>query len=174
MKLDKKNYNPHYWLSFKNSRIIASKIVDKLIELDPRDRYFYQKKLQNFVEKLNELEKSSQKFKSLKNKKIIITHPAFDYLAQELGLEIIGYLKTEEGEGISPNKLLDLALKIKQNNIKTIFVEKGMIDQTVIQFAKIYNLKMVELDPLEISSQNQLFTETLKENIEKIYNNLSL
>jgi len=47
-----------------------------------------------------------------------------------------------------------------------------MIDTTVLQFAKIYNLKIIELDPLETVLSEQVFTKTLKENIEKLYNNL--
>lgn len=172
LKFDKKNVNAHYWLSLKNSKIIATKITSKLTEIDPKNAIYYKKQLQNFFQGVDELEKLSKNFKNLKNNKIIVTHPAFDYLAKELGLEIIGYLKTEEGEGISADQLIDLALKIKKYNIKSIFVEKGFIDQAVLQFAKIYSLKIIELDPLEIASPEQIFTVTLKENIEKIYNNL--
>ncbi|MEM0231981.1 MAG: metal ABC transporter substrate-binding protein [Candidatus Methanomethyliaceae archaeon] len=172
IKYNKKIVNSHYWLSLKNSKIIATKIATKLIELDSKNKDFYIFNLHKFYKEIDGLRKYTTKFSQLKNNKILVTHPGFDYLAKELNLEIIGYLKTEEGEGIAPRDLLNLAIKIKENNIKTIFVEKGMIDTTVLQFAKIYNLKIIELDPLETALSEQVFTKTLKENIEKLYNNL--
>lgn len=172
IKLDKKRFNPHYWLSLKNSKIIASNITKKLLEIDPQNKNFYIKNLNNFYDRINELEKISEEIKKLKNKKIILTHPAFDYLADELGLEVVGYLKTEEGEGISAKEFLNLATAVKKYNLKVVFVEKGFEDFTVRQFANLYNLNLVLLDPLETTSHNQLYSLTMQENLNKIYNNL--
>jgi len=167
-----KTVNPHYWLSLENSKKIAINITKKLNEIDQNNKNFYSANLNKFFDEIKNLKQLSETIKNKKNKKIVITHPGFDYLAKEIGLEIIGYLKTEEGEGINPKEILNLAIKIKENNIKTLLVEKGMVDQTVIQFAKIYNLNIVELDPLEVASSNQTYTSTMKENILKIYNSL--
>jgi len=167
-----KTVNPHYWLSLENSKKIAINITKKLSEIDRNNKNFYSANLNKFFDEIKNLKQLSETIKNKKNKKIVITHPGFDYLAKEIGLEIIGYLKTEEGEGINPKEILNLAIKIKENNIKTLFVEKGMIDQAIIQFAKIYNLNIVELDPLEVASSSQTYTSTMKENILKIYNSL--
>lgn len=168
----KKRINPHYWLSLKNAKIIASNITKKLIAIDPQNQNFYIKNLNNFYSKIDELNKIGEAIKKLENKKIIVTHPSFDYLAQELGLEITGYLKTEEGEGIGAKEFLDLATAVKKHNIKFIFVEKGFEDFTIKQFANLYNLDLIILDPLEIASQDQLYSITMQENLNKIYNNL--
>lgn len=167
-----KRINPHYWLSLKNSKIIATNIAKKLIEIDPENKNFYLKNLETFYMRINELEKIAEEIKKLKNKRIILTHPSFDYLAQELGLEIVGYLMTEEGEGISAKEFLELAQAVKKYNIKVIFVEKGFEDSTVEQFANLYKLNLVIIDPLEIASSNQLYSTTMKENLSKIYNYL--
>lgn len=168
----KKRINPHYWLSLKNAKIIALNITRKLIEIDPVNKNFYIKNLEIFYKKINELEKIAEEIKKEGNVRIILTHPSFDYLAQELGLKIIGYLKTEEGEGISAKEFLKLASAVKEGGVKFILVERGFEDSTVNQFAKLYSLNILNIDPLEISSNDQLYTLTMQENLNKIKYNL--
>jgi len=165
--------NPHYWLSLKNLKGIAKDIYITLVDIDPNYSEYYFKNYQKFLVKLDELKNYEENFKNIKNKKIIVTHSALDYLAQELNLKIVGYLKTEEGRDLSVKEFYNLVNLIKKENVKIIIAEKGFITESVRQFAKIYNLKLVEIDPLEVMNlEKENIIDIMKDNLEKIYKSM--
>src|SRR5215472_13096976 len=49
--------NPHYWLDPENGKRVAKEIADKLSELRPNDRAFYQQRLADFTSRLDTAEK---------------------------------------------------------------------------------------------------------------------
>jgi len=165
--------NPHYWLSVDNLKEISKNIYVTLIETDPDYSWYYFKNYQILMNKLNEIKKYEGKFKNLKNKKIIATHPAVDYLAKEINLQILGYLKTEEGKDLSVKDFYNLVNFVKKENIKTLIAEKGFLTESVRQFAKIYNLNIVEINPLEVMDlEKENIIKVMQNNLEKIYQNI--
>src|SRR6187455_2312390 len=49
--------NPHYWMDPENGKRIAKQIADKLSELRPNDRAYYQQQLAGFTARLDTAEK---------------------------------------------------------------------------------------------------------------------
>src|SRR5436305_6942751 len=49
--------NPHYWLDPENGKRIAKEIAEKLSELRPNDRPYFQQQLASFTSRLNDGEK---------------------------------------------------------------------------------------------------------------------
>src|SRR6516225_4544027 len=49
--------NPHYWLDPENGKRIGKEIADKLSELRPNDRAFFQQQLASFTSRLDTAEK---------------------------------------------------------------------------------------------------------------------
>src|SRR5437763_3953814 len=49
--------NPHYWLDPENGKRIAKEIADKLSELRPNDRAYFQQQLASFTSRLDDGEK---------------------------------------------------------------------------------------------------------------------
>jgi len=169
-----KNFvNPHYWLSLKNLKNIAKDIYITLVDIDPDYSEYYFKNYKKLINELTKLEKYEENFKHIKNKKIIATHPGVDYLIKELNLEIIGYLKTEEGKDLSVKEFYELVNIVKKENVKIIIGEKGFITESVKQFAKIYGLKIIQIDPLEVMDlEKENIVEIMKDNLEIIYQNM--
>src|SRR6266849_2679455 len=52
--------NPHYWMDPENGKRIGKEIADKLLELQPNDKAFYQQKLADFTSRLDAAEKRWQ------------------------------------------------------------------------------------------------------------------
>src|SRR5204863_3764287 len=49
--------NPHYWMDPENGKIIAQEIADKLIQLRPGDRAYFEQRAKDFTGRIDEAEK---------------------------------------------------------------------------------------------------------------------
>jgi len=171
---NKNKINPHYWLSLDNSIKLAENIYNILSTLDSQNRFYYLKNFNNFVHKINEVKNRYQPlFKSLSNKKIITTHPSFDYLSKDLDLNIVFTLKNLEGQDILPQDVLKLSKTIKKENIKVLVLEEGFEDNFSLQVSQIFNLKIAYVDPMEsLKNINLSYVDILQRNLDSIYNSL--
>ena len=113
--------NPHYHLSSKNILKVAEGISAALSGIDPGNTSYYNSNLQSFKDDLNEKLKQWTK-KSLKGRRYVTNHKYFEYLARELGFQIIGYI--EPKPGIPPSaghieELIEMMKKTKPDAILT-------------------------------------------------------
>lgn len=92
--------NPHYHLSAQNILGVARGMTHALSILDPEQASFYKANLAAFETKLKEKQKQWAGV-SLKGKRFVAYHRFFEYLAQEYGFQIVGYV--EEKPGIPPS-----------------------------------------------------------------------
>jgi zinc/manganese transport system substrate-binding protein len=113
--------NPHYHLSPRNIRNIAEGIARALSELDPDNAAFYQANATSFRARLDEKQKVWSQ-KPLRGKKFISYHKFFEYLANEYGFELVGYIEAKPGIPPSANhmeSLIDLARRARLAGILT-------------------------------------------------------
>ncbi len=113
--------NPHYHLSEQNILGVARGMTQALCSLDSEQASFYKTNLANFEAKLKEKRKEWAGI-SLKGKKFVAYHRFFEYLAQEFGFQIVGYV--EEKPGIPPSagyieKLVETMRRSKLDGIIT-------------------------------------------------------
>ncbi|MBF0208737.1 MAG: zinc ABC transporter substrate-binding protein [Oligoflexia bacterium] len=109
-----------------------------------------QQKLNNLQRELNNLDQEISKlfaaFRSLQ-KKFLVFHPAWGYFAKDYQLQQISIER--HGKSPGPRDLEQLAVLVRKNNIKTLFVTKQQIRKQAETWAKSLNIKkIVELDPL--------------------------
>jgi ABC-type Zn uptake system ZnuABC Zn-binding protein ZnuA len=117
------------------------------------------------LNKLNELSQLTKEFKPT-FLYLITQHNAFNYLAKELNLNIVGYLESANKE-LTPEELKFLIDRIKLLNLKVIFKEPGEESNLLKTIAQEYNLKIYELDPIEGKSGLNYF-DTYQKNIETL------
>jgi len=113
--------NPHYHLSPRNIRNIVEGIAQALSELDPDNGDFYKANAALFSARLDEKLKAWSQ-KPLRGKKFISYHKFFEYLANEYGFELVGYIEAKPGIPPSANhmeSLIDLARRAKLDGILT-------------------------------------------------------
>jgi len=81
-------YDPHIWLSPARATQQSQAICQALAEIDPENAAYYQDNLDRF---LQELQRLDQDFRSAlaphRGKKLVVSHAAFRYLAEDYGLE---------------------------------------------------------------------------------------
>ena len=116
--------NPHYWLDPENGKVIARAIFEKLAQLRPADRAFFEQRLNDFNGRIDAAEKrwlaAMAPYKGLK---VATYHRSFTNFADRFGLDVMGYVEPRPGIPPSPQHTLDLINEMKQQNVKLVLVE---------------------------------------------------
>jgi ABC-type Zn uptake system ZnuABC Zn-binding protein ZnuA len=116
--------NPHYWLDPENGKVIARAIFEKLAQLRPADRAFFEQRLNDFNGRIDAAEKRwLATMAPYKNLKVATYHRSFTNFADRFGLDVMGYVEPRPGIPPSPQHTLDLINEMKQQNVKLVLVE---------------------------------------------------
>jgi len=116
--------NPHYWLDPENGKVVGKEIAEKLSQLRPNDRAFFEQRLNAFVARLSDAEKRwAAMMAPYKGTQVVTYHRSFPNFAERFGLEVIGYVEPRPGIPPSPQHTLDLINEMKQKNVKLVLVE---------------------------------------------------
>jgi zinc/manganese transport system substrate-binding protein len=113
--------NPHYHYSPPNILRVAEGIANALADIDRANADFYRANFKSFAERLNERQKNWRAV-SLRGEKFVAYHKLFEYLADEFGFQLVGYV--EPKPGIPPSaghieKLIEDMKNSKPNGILT-------------------------------------------------------
>ena len=172
-------FDPHTWLSPLNAKAQAKVIADKLSEIDPENKDYYMENYEKVAKELDDITNEyKEKFDKVTNKKFIVPHQAFGYVARDFGLEQIplsSLTSTDEPDAKVMKDVTDLA---KAKKIKTVFFEKGGSDKAAKTIADEIGAEVAPLSTMEFASQEDLdknvtLQEIIKENLENIYKSLA-
>src|SRR5262245_42336080 len=116
--------NPHYWLDPENGKIVGREIFDKFVRFRPNDRAYYEQRLNDFVNRLNDAENRWVALMALyKNTKVVTYHRSYSNFAERFGLNVVGYVEPKPGIPPTPQHTLDLINDMKRENVKIVLVE---------------------------------------------------
>jgi zinc/manganese transport system substrate-binding protein len=116
--------NPHYWLDPENGKIIARSLADKLSQLRPNDRAFFEQRLADFTARVTEAQKRwLAAMAPYRGTKVVTYHRSYSNFADRFGLDVIGYVEPRPGIPPTPRHTLDLMSEMKRQNVKIVLVE---------------------------------------------------
>ena len=164
----------HVWLSIKNAETIVSAIEAKLAEIDPDNKAEYEKNANDYLAKLDELDKEyKDTLSSIQNKTIIVGDRfPFRYLVNESGIKYYAAFKgCDAGSEASFETVKFLANKMDELNMTDIFIidgSKGDLAKTIVDNTKDKNAKVLVLDSMQStkSSDNASYLDIMKKNLE--------
>ncbi len=149
---DMTSINPHTWLSIKNAKVMVDNIYRKLSAMDPDNEAYYKENLDKALAKFDELDKKFEdelsKVKS-KDKYFVVSHAAFNYLADDYGLKQVAVTGISPEEEPSAKDLKTIADFVKEKNIKTIFFEGKATPKVAETLAKNTGTKTSTLYTME-------------------------
>jgi len=123
------DHDPHIWQNPQNAIQMVKTIRDALIKADPSNAAIYQKNADEYLAKLEVMDKSMTNLIDQlpkEQRKLVTSHDSLGYFANRYGFEIVGSviasLTTEAGEP-SAQDLVKLISDIKQQRVKAIFLE---------------------------------------------------
>ncbi len=171
--------DPHAWMTVRNGIIYAQNIAAAAIALDSMNKDFYKKKLNIYIEKLNQLETYIRKriAEIPDNQRILITsHDAFQYFGREYGFKLESVLGTSTDAEAQTSDLQRIANIIRQSGIKALFVESTVNPKLLQQISKDYQIKIggnLFADSLgNEASEANTYLAMLKKNIDTIIDGL--
>lgn len=167
-------FDPHYWLSAQNAKIIAKNIADQFILLDPQNADYYRKNLATFQQEMDDLhDEIVARLEPLENRKMVTFHDAWAYFAGEFDFEIIGVFEPAPGKEASPRYLKELYDIAESNNVRTLFAEKNHSTEQLRSLAEDLELQLAVIDTMEGASETDSFAAIMRENADIIYEALA-
>jgi ABC-type Zn uptake system ZnuABC Zn-binding protein ZnuA len=116
--------NPHYWLDPNNGRRIAQAIRDKLSQLAPADRAYFEGRYTSFDQRLAAAEKRwDAALAPHRGAKVVTYHRSWPNFMERWGLNVIGYVEPKPGIPAPPAHIIDLIAEMKRQGVKVIVVE---------------------------------------------------
>ena len=145
----KGSYDPHYWLSIDNYMSVAKEVATLLSTKDPENANVYATNLAAYLTKLETLKTEYDVLKNCQNKKVIVNHNAFEYLAHEYGITQYSISGMTPETKPSPKQIAKLIDITKKEKITTVFFEEFASDKVAKSIAKEANVKTDALRPVE-------------------------
>jgi ABC-type Zn uptake system ZnuABC Zn-binding protein ZnuA len=166
--------NPHIFASPRMAAKMAMNIADGLAKADPANAAIYLKNGKEYSDKLDKLaDEMSDAVKKLKNRKIVQPHGIFDYLARDIGIEIIATMQAH-GQEPSAAETLQLIKKIKDEKPGAIVSEPQYPDKMPKTISKETGVPHIKLDPAASGPEDATldhYERTMRDNM-KILENL--
>lgn len=113
--------NPHYWLDPRNGLKIARTATDRLRNLSPGDAPFFEKNLETFSNSLEEkIRLWEEEMAPYRGMEIACDHKQWEYLANWLGLKIVGLVEDRPGIPPTPKHIVDLINMMQEKKIRML------------------------------------------------------
>jgi zinc transport system substrate-binding protein len=136
----------HIWLSPKQMETQARTIALTLSKLFPEHAERYQTGLQQVLQELQALDQQiANLLKPLKNRLILVSHPAYAYFCRDYDLT---QLSIEfEGKDPTPQQLTKILNRAREAHSKKVFIQPQYNNKGARLFAKELKAEVVTLDP---------------------------
>lgn len=139
-------YDPHTWLDPMIYAKQAENVKQALIELDPENQAVFEENAQQLVDELAQLnEEFETQLSALDNRRIVVQHAAFGYLAHAYDLQQVAIAGISTTQEPSAQELASMQDFIAKEAVKVVFVEPSL-DSAIAKAVTSGN--DVELRPL--------------------------
>lgn len=117
--------NAHEWMSVSHYRSQVEKIKDALCEAFPAYQEVFQENAKAYDDKLAALQAQQEEIaRAASGTKIITFHEAYEYVAEDYGLDICYTMDLDEERQISAGEVADVLKEINENDVKIILAEE--------------------------------------------------
>lgn len=140
--------NPHYNLDPVNGKIMAQNIAAALSRNFPQHRRVFESNLKNYIGELDRwIARWEEQASPLRGAKIVTYHLEWSYFAKRFGLEWLGTIESKPGIEPTPNHLIALAEKMKQEKAQLI-IYGAQSDRFPRQLASQTGAKVLRLQTI--------------------------
>lgn len=140
--------NPHLFVSPRLAGQLAANIAAGLARHDPAGAETYQRNARALAARLNALaDAMAAEVKTLRNNRIVQPHGIFDYLARDIGLEIVAVTQPH-GQEPSAAELLELVRVIRERAAGAVITEPQYSPKVGQLLARETGIPVAELDPM--------------------------
>jgi len=130
--------DPHAWNSMANGVIYATNVMNALIKADPEDADYFRQRGTAYIEKLQKLDAwAKTEFTGIpqSKRKVLTSHDAFGYFGQEYHVSFMAPVGFSTEAEASASGVASLIKQIKEQKVKTYFIENQTDPRLVKQIA---------------------------------------
>ena len=139
--------NPHLFVSPRMSAKLALNIAAGLSKADPEGAGVYFQNASAYAERMNALAgEMSALGRRLRNPRIVQPHGVFDYLARDMGLEVVALLQPH-GQEPSAAEMIAIARIVREKNAGAVFTEPQYSSKAGQTIAREAGIPAAVLDP---------------------------
>ncbi|MDP2335582.1 MAG: zinc ABC transporter substrate-binding protein [Bacteroidota bacterium] len=154
-------FDPHVWLAPAEVKIIAQNTLNALKTGFPEYASEFERNYASFISKIDLLSAQiNQKLAPLKNRNILIFHPALGYFARQFNLKQIPL--ELDGKEPSPKHMKDIVDQAREQNIRIVFIQKEFDSENALQLSREIGGEVVIIDPLDYNWEKQMHDITEK------------
>lgn len=146
---DEGEENAHAWMSVATYEEQVNHIAEGLIAADEKHASDYQKHADAYVVKLDALKERQQKVaEKIKEQSVILFHEAYDYVADDYGLNVAYVLDLDEERQVSAGEVADVLAAVRDDHVKYILAEELYGKSMGDTVEKETDAKVIYLDAL--------------------------
>ncbi|MGF2054066.1 metal ABC transporter substrate-binding protein [Vagococcus fluvialis] len=147
-------FDPHVWLDPLLVKKEVRTISDALIEIDSKNKDYYEKNTTEYLSKLDKLNDDYvAAFEGAKSRKFVTQHTAFSYLANQYGLEQVAISGLSPDQEPTPKELKGIQDLVKKENINMIYTESSASEKIAKTIADATGAELAVLNPMESVSK---------------------
>ncbi len=147
---NKAKIDPHVWLSVKNAKQMAQKIAEGLMQVDTKNKEYYEKNVLQLQNELTALDNEFTKgLAQCKKNVLLVNHDSFSYLARDYGFTTIHISGLEPEVEPTPLQIKRLIDEAKKNNLSYIMYESLVDPRIAKTIESEVHAEILELNPLE-------------------------
>ena len=164
--------NAHIWTSIENYILQVKNITEGLKTCDTKNADIYEQNAEIYVEKLENLKNSmDSELKELNGKKAVCLNEAFEYMGQEIGLDMISVQTSHEENTMSAEELKGIIDTMKNEDIDIIIIDKDDNKSNAETIASETGASICELNSgLTGSTNEDAYIDLMQDNINKLKN----
>ena len=152
--------DPHIWLNPVFAQIQVENIAESIIKLDSTNEKFYRENTDNYISKLDMLDKQIKQELTECKKDFIAFHDAFSYFAIQYGLNQHTIISSNQPHQEPSSRTLESIINLaKDYDIKTIFAEEAADTRTSQVIANEIDGQVLVLSPLEIDDSDNYISK---------------
>ena len=141
--------NPHLFASPRMAALMAATIAQNLGRIYPVHAAQFTTNAQAYAQKMNLLADEMLALgKQLDNNRIVTQHGVFDYLARDMGLQVVAVIQAHDGQDPAAAEILDIIATIKEKKAGAIFTEPQYPEAVGKTIAKEASITSALLDPV--------------------------
>ncbi|CNH78701.1 periplasmic solute binding protein [Yersinia aldovae] len=167
--------DPHAWNSMANGIKYANNVMNALIAADPADADYFRKRGGEYIQHLETLDAYAKaQFAAIpaQQRKVLTSHDAFGYFGQEYGVTFLSPVGFSTEAEASASDVAGLIRQIKQEKVKTYFIENQTDPRLVKQIAAASSAQAGgELYPEALSLADgpaATYTDAFKHNVDTL------
>lgn len=146
---DEGEENAHAWMSVATYEEQVNHIAEGLAAADEKHASDYQKHADAYTVKLDALKERQQKAaEKIKEQSVILFHEAYDYVADDYGLNVAYVLDLDEERQVSAGEVADVLAAVRDDQVKYILAEELYGKSMGDTVEKETDAKVIYLDAL--------------------------